>query len=108
MRIKKRQSLLDVAMQQMGNVESAFEIAALNNFDITDNVEGCEVTLPNSVADSNVVDYYAHNDLAPATELRSGATQPAAGIGAMAVGYNFIVSKNNFKTTTDGTDNSSN
>ena len=83
------QSLLDVAIQESGAVEAAFDMALLNEISITGAlVAGC-VLLVSGVAGKLTVDRYRAKRLKPATY--TGRDVRLTGIGYMIVEDNFIV-----------------
>ena len=74
------QSLFDIAVQSCGSAEAAFEIAAMNDMAITDDLSsGQEVTAPNPSfggelqRNAAVVNYYRTNEIVPATGLEAAA-----------------------------------
>lgn len=90
------QSFLDIAIQHTGSVYNAFAIAAANGCAVSDSpVSGAKYIIPETVQnDNDVLNYYRSKNIQPAT----GNTEEtighhiAGGIGAMEVGYSFIVS----------------
>lgn len=102
MKIKSRQSLIDIALQAGGCVEAAVDIAAANDMDVWDEPGGELVIPPNLDIKAEEVEYYSANGVEPATELRGRELEPASGIGGMAIDYNFIVSENNFESKNKG------
>ena len=69
--ILHNQSLLDLAVQHTGAVESVFAIAVANGLSLTDDLPaGTEIKLPDSVnKDSDVLNYYSAKRLQPATAV---------------------------------------
>ena len=66
--VKARQTVMDIALQECGSAEAAFEICRLNDISISDTIEpGKELELP-AVSNQKVVEYYRVNGIAPATE----------------------------------------
>lgn len=63
------QSLFDIAIQEYGTVEAAFDIAVFNEMDVTDNlVPGQILKLPNSEYErKEIVSYFRSRNLHPAT-----------------------------------------
>lgn len=54
-----KQNLLDVALQEYGDVRSVFDVALSNNISITDELfAGMELSMPDSVFDSKEVKNY--------------------------------------------------
>jgi hypothetical protein len=61
------QTLLDVAIQYCGSAEAVFEIAVLNDIQLTD-MERMKLKMP-AAYNTKIVDYYRNNNISPATEL---------------------------------------
>jgi len=69
MKVLSRQSVFDLAIQQCGCIEAAFDIAQLNNISITDDLlPGQELLMPTAV-DTKTATYYAINGITPATAI---------------------------------------
>lgn len=67
-RIMERQSLLDIALQECGNIEAAFDIALINKLSVTDYVPLFLVEIPQDTeVDEKVLNYYTSLSLRPAT-----------------------------------------
>jgi LysM repeat protein len=66
------QSLLDIAIQEMGSAEAAFDIALANNIGVTDDLQvGQTLQIPQSTNDyvrKQIVNYYKINNIKPATQ----------------------------------------
>jgi hypothetical protein len=63
------QSIFDIALIACGDATAAYQIAILNNINITDDLTpGQELIVPD-VVNQDVVTYYANNSLSPATAL---------------------------------------
>ncbi len=88
--VHDRQSLLDVAVQQCGSMDAAFELALLNNKSVVDDlVIGEELILP-AQTQQLVAAHFADNRLTPATAL--GMEELGFdGINYMGIEYDFIV-----------------
>ena len=86
-----RQSIFDIAVQQCGSEEAAFEIALLNNKSVVDDLKiGEELTLP-AQTQKITAEHFANNRLTPATAL--GMEEAGfEGINYMGIEYDFIVS----------------
>jgi len=87
------QSLLDLCIQEYGNLKPLFDLAQANNISIVDDLEiGKEYILPISTLSSiEIVSFYKSKTIKPAT------TSPvhqysAIGIGEMIIEDTFIVS----------------
>ena len=95
--ITERQSLLDVALQHSGSLEAAFEIAMLNELSLTDDLAaGKQLSLPDDPDNSDVANYYAVNDLHPASAITQAEIMDALGQGEgiefWGIEFDFIVS----------------
>lgn len=89
---KDFQNLFDVAVQEMGSVDAAFELARLNDISITDDlVSGQLILLPDQPADDYVVNEFDIKKLFPATSDKAG-DNVRGGIGFMGIGIDFKVS----------------
>lgn len=94
---KERQTMLDMALQSGGHVETVLALAAANGLSVTDRLEdGQELTVPEPVAggDARTVRLYRAHGIEPATEAsveETGAC-PYGGIGFMGVEIDFEVS----------------
>ena len=89
------QSLLDIAVQHTGAVESVFAIAVANGLSLTDDLPaGTEIKLPDSVnKDSDVLNYYTAKRLQPATAvILLPEEERLEGIGYWAISVDFKVS----------------
>lgn len=82
------QSLFDVAIQESGGVEAAFDLALLNGISITGALAAGSMLLGVGVVNKLVADYYRAKRLKPATGRN---VEFAGGIGEMAIEINFIV-----------------
>ena len=69
-KIKHRQNLLDISIQETGSLESLFDIALSNGKSITDNISVNElITVTNEADKSEIVAFYEANKIYPATAL---------------------------------------
>ena len=65
------QSIFDIALMTCGIAEAAYDIALASGVSITDNVEGKLLVVPAEIEkNKRVVEYYAINKIAPATEYQ--------------------------------------
>ena len=81
----------DVAIQNLGGLDSLFALASENNLSITDDVESGRSIKLVEIADKKVVNAYDINGFVPATALT--ATDSAfGGIDYMGIEIDFIVS----------------
>lgn len=83
------QSLIDIAIQTCGSVESAVLYALLNEVSITDVVETKTLQRPN-IAKPEIVKWFAVNNAKPASSILGESA--GSGIGYWAIGVDFIVS----------------
>ena len=93
--ILHNQSLLDLAVQHTGAVESVFAIAVANGLSLTDDLPaGTEIKLPDSVnKDSDVLNYYSAKRLQPATAvILPPEAERLEGIGYWVIQTDFKVS----------------
>lgn len=94
---KERQSMLDMALQCGGHVETALALAVANELSVTDRLEdGQELTVPEpvDVGNARVVRLYRAHGVEPATEVSAEDMQccPCGGIGHMGLEIDFEVS----------------
>ena len=92
------QSLLDLALQHTGTIESIFDLAESNNLNITDDVQaGKTLVLPaEAFSNKDILAYYTAKNLQPATAFTKEDEQVAKrleGISIWAINLDFIVSK---------------
>jgi len=92
------QSLLDLALQHTGTIESVFEFAEANSLNITDDVQaGAPLYLGEGVGGRNeILSYYTAKNLQPATAFTKEDEQVferLEGISIWAINLDFIVSK---------------
>lgn len=92
MKVKTRQTYYDIAIEQYGSAEYAFDIAQANNKLPCDIAEG-DITLPDSIsANKTITNHYKTNKISPATDIDNKLLNPIGGIGNMGIGINFIIS----------------
>lgn len=70
-KVKNGQTILDIAVQYCGDVEAAFDIAAMNDIEVTSQPETGTVLLIPEISNKRVVSYFGANNIAPATEYSS-------------------------------------
>lgn len=92
------QSLLDLALQHTGTIESVFELTEANNLNITDDVQaGTPLYLGEGLGVRNeILAYYTAKNLQPATAFSKEDEQVferLEGISIWAISLDFIVSK---------------
>ena len=87
------QTLFDLALQSSGSIEAAFEMAFMNELNMTDEiVPGLNLKTP-AVLNKAISDYYKNREIKPATGM--SGTSPDGGIGGIeywAIETEFIVS----------------
>jgi len=67
MKVIQGQSIFDIAVQELGSIEGAFELAMLNGISVTDElIPGQELILP-IVLNKDIINYYANKGIKPAT-----------------------------------------
>jgi hypothetical protein len=90
------QTLLDIAIQEYGTIESIFELAMANDLSIhTSAVAGAVYQIPQVKNNTEVLNYYKNQQIKPSTKITSAhkdAIVTPSGIGYMAIGATFIVS----------------
>lgn len=96
-RAKERQTLLDVALQMGGHLETVLAIAEANGLSVTERLEeGQELMLPEGAAggDARTAELYVAHGIEPATEAGAEdvAACPYGGIGFMGIEVDFEVS----------------
>lgn len=94
---KEGQTLLDVALQSGGHVETVLALAAANGLSVTDRLEdGQELTVPEPVEDrdARTVRLYRAHGVEPATEASPDdmTACPYGGIGFMGIEIDFEIS----------------
>ena len=92
------QSLLDLALQHTGTIESVFEFTEANALNITDDVQaGAPLYLGEGLEVRNeILSYYTAKNLQPATAFTKEDEQVferLEGISIWAINLDFIVSK---------------
>ena len=92
------QSLLDLALQHTGSIESVFEFAEANAINITDDVvAGKTLALPAEVfTNKDILAYYMAKNLQPATAFSKEDEQVferLEGISIWAINLDFIVTQ---------------
>ena len=94
------QSLLDLALQHTGTIESVFELAEANSLNITDEVQaGASLTVPplgKGARNGDILAYYTAKNLQPATAFTKEDEQVferLEGISIWAINLDFIVTQ---------------
>jgi hypothetical protein len=90
------QTLLDIAIQEYGTIESVFELAMANDLSIhTSTVVGAVYQIPQAKKNTEVSNYYKNQQIKPSTKITTAQKEDIvtpSGIGYMAIGTTFIVS----------------
>lgn len=96
MRVLSGQTVIDVAMQEAGSAEAAFEIAMQNDLSITDDLVAGTVLVNNAIVNETVVIELAAENIKPASDISiidiNNIIASGEGIGWMQIEYDFIVS----------------
>ena len=94
------QSLLDLALQHTGTIESIFELAVLNEKSVTDDmVAGASLNVPplsEGARNKDILAYYTAKKLQPATAFTKADEEVfkrLEGISIWAINLDFVVSK---------------
>ena len=92
------QSLLDLALQHTGTIESIFEFAEANSLNITDDVVAGNtlVLSAETFTNKDILSYYTAKKLQPATAFTKADEQVferLEGISIWAINLDFVVSK---------------
>jgi len=95
--VQDGQTIIDIAIQELGDPGRIFEIAALNNMSITDLlVVGSQITVPDyDQTKKEIVKIFSNQSNKPASGyFRNGANDPVIkeGIDYWAIRNDFIVS----------------
>lgn len=92
------QSLLDLALQHTGSIESVFELAGANTLNITDDVvAGKTLVLPaEAFSNKDILGYYTAKNLQPATAFSKEDEQVferLEGISIWAINLDFVITQ---------------
>lgn len=90
-KVKDNQSLLDVAVQTTGSVESAFEIAVKSDVSVTGSLNAGQSLDKAGIVNNQVANQFAVKELVPATASTKVIGEQLTGIGYMTIGENFTV-----------------
>jgi len=63
------QTFFDIAIQEFGSVEAAFQFATLNEFSVTDGLVPGALLQKTTVINKNILSYYQNKNIKPATGL---------------------------------------
>ena len=71
-KVLHNQSLLDIAIQETGTLESLFDLALANGISITeDNLSNQDLKTESNFIDADILGYYSSKKILPATSLAS-------------------------------------
>jgi hypothetical protein len=90
------QSLLDLALQHTGSIESIFELAVINGKSVTDDMTAGASLLVGATTNKDILAYYTSKNIQPATAFTKADEQVferLEGISIWAINLDFIVSK---------------
>ena len=92
------QSLLDLALQHTGTIESVFELAGANVLNITDDVvAGNTLVLPaEAFTNKDILGYYTAKNIQPATAFTKADEQVferLEGISIWAINLDFVITQ---------------
>lgn len=93
-KVKDRQSLLDMAVQTAGSMEAAFGLSAANSVSLTDTLADGQVLDTVAAENADTVRRYSVQGIRPATALseKEMAALAQEGIGFMGIEIDFVVS----------------
>jgi hypothetical protein len=69
------QTIFDIAIQEFGSVEAAFDLATLNGFSITDDLVPGALLQKTTVINKKITAYYTDKQIKPATDISSSPDQ---------------------------------
>ena len=90
------QSLLDLALQHTGTIESIFELAVLNEKSITDDMVAGASLLIGEISNKDILSYYTVKNIQPATAFSKEDEQVFErldGISIWAINLDFVVTQ---------------
>ena len=88
------QSLLDLALQHTGTIESIFELAVLNEKSVTDDMVAGASLLIGEISNKDILSYYTAKNIQPATAFTKEDKQVLdrlEGISIWAINLDFVV-----------------
>ena len=88
------QSLLDLALQHTGTIESIFEMAVLNEKSNTDEIVAGASLLIGEISNKDILNYYTTKNIQPATAFTKADKQVLErleGISIWAINLDFVV-----------------
>lgn len=92
-KVKDRQTLLDLAIATSGSLDSAMDFAIANGISLTSELSDGEELLTVGVIERCVLSEYERDGIIPATEASETDREvmPYGGIGLMRVGIDFEI-----------------
>jgi len=90
--VRDNQSLFDIAVQEFGGVDAAFDLARLNEMGFTDDLKSGQIlntTL--AIIDAEIVAYFSSRNLKPAMGT-SGVKAKPEGVDYWYIQGDFVVS----------------
>lgn len=91
-KVKDGQSLLDIALQECGDVAAAYAIADLNGMSVSDSLEvGSELQVPAGVDDQEVVSLFAGVHKPASTETDATSDINGEGLEFWVIERDFII-----------------
>jgi hypothetical protein len=91
LKIKPRQTLIDIAIQAGGTLDSLFEVASLNGVGITDDLEAGSLVVSPAVSVMHVADYFRKYKLFPASATTALSEVLNEGVEFWTIGYDFKI-----------------
>lgn len=96
-KVRHNQTLLDIAIQTLGDISGVFLLAELNDLEITQDLKtGMELVFPGTLENKRIVKSYVEKALIPATaispDLSGNDGVLLEGIEFWGIEYDFIVS----------------
>ena len=88
------QSLLDLALQHTGTIESIFELAVLNEKSVTDDMVAGASLLIGEISNKDILNYYTAKSIQPDTAFTKADKQVLErleGISIWAINLDFVV-----------------
>ena len=86
--VKNKQSVADIATEHAGSVESAIEIALVNDLSLTEDVEPGVLLQKTGAKNSEVINFFERELKSPATK---SIEEMGSGIGFMKIGVDFTI-----------------
>lgn len=87
--VREGQTLWDIAIQESGSIEAAFELAELNGLSVTDDLIANQVLTTATIRDSEIVTFFSSKNRKPASAI--GKKVRPGGIDYMQIGNDFKV-----------------